>query len=81
MRLRGTVFVNFENRSEITRRNRFPCVVRAKGPSMSIATNSSGRVEGKSLGNDECLRKLMRSLAHDGQARTHAYTSKDIDGQ
>jgi hypothetical protein len=36
--LRGTVLVSFQNRSVMTKRNWFPCVVFGSGPSRSIET-------------------------------------------
>jgi hypothetical protein len=47
--LRGTVFVTFENLSEITRRKRLPCLVLGEGPRMSIATDSRGPLAGNSF--------------------------------
>ncbi len=63
----GTSRVNFEYRSQITRRNRWLFVDRTSGPSISMAKNSSGRDGGQSLSTAECDCSLTRSFAHSWQ--------------
>mgnify|MGYP003411874826 CR=1 FL=1 len=54
---RGTVRVSLENRSEMTKRKRFPCSVFGSGPKMSMATKSRGSLAGNNF------RKLVLFLS------------------
>ena len=81
MRFRGTTFVSFVQRSEITSINMKPRELFGNGPKMSMATESSGAVAGKSFISLAFLRRRSRFLAHGVHSRTVALMLAAICGQ
>jgi hypothetical protein len=76
--LRGTVPVSLENRSVMTKRNWFPCVVFGSGHSRSIETYSNGEEAGNSFRKLVLFRCLIRFRAHASQFRTVSATSTAV---
>ena len=79
MRFRGTTCASLVKRSEITSINIKPRELFGNGPKMSMATESSGAVAGKSF--ISLAWRRSRFLAHGVHSRTVALMSAAICGQ